>query len=145
MQDTPDVQNTPDLLQTNPGLLTTTHVRPLGATIIAILLVIQAILELFGVVAALTAFGSGAGGISIALIDLALAILSLVLVYGLWALKRWAFWAVVVIEVLSIAQHMFALTQPHANVASLIIRMIIPIAILIYFLADRRIRAAYRA
>jgi len=38
----------------------------------------------------------------------------------------------------------FAFTQPNANIWSIVAGMIIPIVILIYFLADANVRAAFR-
>jgi uncharacterized membrane protein (DUF2068 family) len=120
-----------------------TNKRLTGITILVIMLVLQGGLELLGIATAFVAFkGVLATGIGIA--NLSLVVATFVLVWGLWTLKPWAFWATVIIESLSLILRLFTIFQPNANVSSILLRMILPILILIYLFANRNIRAAFR-
>ena len=137
--------------------------RPLGVSIIAVLLAIQGIfflilgiLALVAVIVAANSAGTTVNGYAItgatvsaiagvlAGIFLVVGLVSLLFAWGLWTLKRWAFWATVIIEIISLINSVFAFTQPHANFWSAAVGMIIPIVILVYFLADANVRAAFR-
>jgi len=137
--------------------------RPLGVSIIAVLVAIQGIfflilgiLALVAVIAAANSAGTTVHGYAItgatvsaiagvlAGIFLVVGLVSLLFAWGLWTLKRWAFWATVIIEIISLINSVFAFTQPHANFWSAAVGMIIPIVILVYFLADANVRAAFR-
>src|SRR3954468_14085508 len=90
-----------------------TSQRPLGITIIAVLIGIGAILGICSGVVGLgfapaSLFGQGGGfgamfstGLS-AIITLVLAVISLAVAWGLWTLQPWAFWATVIVEVLTL-------------------------------------------
>ena len=137
--------------------------RPLGVSIIAVLVAIQGIfflilgiLALVAVIVAANSAGTTVNGYAItgatvsaiagvlAGIFLVVGLVSLLFAWGLWTLKRWAFWATVIIEIISLIGNVFAFTQPHANFWSDAVGMIIPIVILVYFLADANVRAAFR-
>jgi len=137
--------------------------RPLGVSIIAVLVAIQGIfflilgiLALVAVIVAANSAGTTVNGYAItgatvsaiagvlAGIFLVVGLVSLLFAWGLWTLKRWAFWATVIIEIISLINSVFAFTQPHANFWSAAVGMIIPIVILVYFLADANVRAAFR-
>jgi uncharacterized membrane protein (DUF2068 family) len=134
--------------------------RPLGVTIIAVLLIIAGVLELLlggltiaGVFAVghtitvhghtttahvVDALGSVLGGIS-----LVIGLVTLIFAWGLWTLKTWAFWLVVALEVFSLLRHLYEFTRPdHSNV-SIVLGMILPIVILLYFLLDPNVRNAF--
>ncbi len=102
--------------------------RPLGITIIAIVIGIQAILSII------------AGIQSLGVITLILGILSLLLAWGLWTLQSWAFWTAVVLEALNIISGLFSLGQGGYVIVSLIFSVLI----LLYLLRDRSVRAAFR-
>ena len=137
--------------------------RPLGVSIIAVLEAIQGIfflilgiLALVGVIAAANSAGTTVNGYAItgatlsivagvlSGIFLVVGLVSLLFAWGLWTLKRWAFWATVIIEIISLANSVFAFFQPHPNFWSSVTGMVIPIVILVYFLADANVRAAFR-
>jgi uncharacterized membrane protein (DUF2068 family) len=62
----------------------------------------------------------------------------------LWLLKRWAFWLTVIFQVISLLRHGLEFTQAtHPPVALIVAGMIIPAVILIYFLVDPNVRAAF--
>jgi uncharacterized membrane protein (DUF2068 family) len=77
-------------------------------------------------------------------IFLVVGLLSLLFSWGLWTLRRWAFWATVILQVISLANSVIAFTQAHANVALIIVGMINPILMLLYFLVNANVRAAFR-
>jgi uncharacterized membrane protein (DUF2068 family) len=134
--------------------------RPLGVTIIAVLLIIAGIFELVigglaiaaiftaghavavhghtTVAGVIDAVGGVLGGISIVV-----GIITLIFAWGLWALKRWAFWLTVILEGFSLLRHVFELIQPHTHIALIIAGMIIPVVILLYFLVDPNVRHAF--
>ncbi len=124
--------------------------RPLGITILAIILAIFGILALLGVILGFIGVsqlgGAVAGAATVALIIAAIfAIAYLVLAWGLWTLKPWAFWATVVVMVLSLLEALFGLIVQHTGLGlTSIIGLIIPIVVLIYLFADRNVRAAFR-
>src|SRR2546429_7857100 len=111
--------------------------RPLGITIIAIIVGIYGILGIIGGIGLLT------GGVTIlGLITLILGVLYLVLAWGLWTLQPWAFWATVVLEVITLINGIIALTQH--SVGSGLLNIVLSLIILIYLFADRNVRAAFR-
>jgi hypothetical protein len=119
--------------------------RPLGVTIIAIVVGIQGALLLIG--GALALFGifvPGVGGV-FAIIGIITILVGLLLLYfamSLWTLKPWAFWATVIIEIINVVFGLIALfsSREYVNIFGLILSAII----LIYFLADSNVRAAFR-
>ncbi|MEO9057470.1 MAG: hypothetical protein ACR2H5_17185 [Ktedonobacteraceae bacterium] len=135
--------------------------RPLGVSIIAIVLIIQAIFELLvGILAIVAIFAIGHAitthghtttgsvvdvlGGTLGGISLVIGILTLIFALGLWMLKRWAFWLTVIIEAISLVRHALGFLHPNSSTVSIVIGLIIPIAILLYFLVDRNVREAFR-
>ena len=116
-------------------MLQTGRSRPIGITIIAIIVAILGILSIIGGILLL---GSS---VTAGVIDIILGILQLILAWGLWTLQRWAFWATVILEVLTIIDGIFAWTTGSAGPG--IVAIIIAIIILIYLFADRNVRAAF--
>jgi uncharacterized membrane protein (DUF2068 family) len=126
-------------------MLHTPRERPLGVTIIAILLGIQAVLAIIGGIIVLVAatFANPLAGLLVGWIPLAIGILSFVLAWGLWTLKPWAFWVTVVLEIVYILINVFSFTRPNGNAFSIFGGGIISLIILIYLLVDRHVRAAF--
>lgn len=118
----------------------TTRSRPLGITIIAIIMGIQGILGIISGIMLLA--GSGGGLFAAGIITLVLGVLYLILAWGLWTLQTWAFWATVVLEVIALLDGIFALGQ--SGFFSGIVNVVLAIVILIYLFADRNVRAAFR-
>ncbi len=128
-------------------LTSTTRRRPLGITIIAILLFIQAIVQIiFGLIAF---FGTSAlsltAGLLVGWIPLAIGILLFVLAWGLWTLKPWAYWTTLVLEIINIVLNLFNLGQPNHSIFGILSGGIISIIIVIYMLVDRNVREAFRS
>ena len=119
--------------------------RPLGVTIIAILVGIQGVLLLIGgILAFFGIFIPGVGGVFavISSITILIAVLILYFAMSLWTLKPWAFWATVIIEIINVVFGLIALFSGRewVNVFGLILSAII----LIYFLVSSNVRAAFR-
>ena len=116
--------------------------RPLGITIIAIIMAIQGILGIIAGILSLTASGANPAFAVAGIITLILGVLYLVLAWGLWTLQPWAFWATVVLEVIALINGIFALSQH--NTSTGLLNIVIALIILIYLFADRNVRAAFR-
>jgi uncharacterized membrane protein (DUF2068 family) len=110
--------------------------RPLGITVIAIIVAIYGILAVLG---GITLLGVSA---TAGVFTLILAVMELVLAWGLWNLRSWAFWATVVVEVLSLVNSIYALAL--GNSFDAFISILIALAVLIYLFADPNVRAAFR-
>jgi uncharacterized membrane protein (DUF2068 family) len=122
--------------------------RPTGVTIIAILSAIGGVL---GLLASLVLLGLGAAGAAAGLgglafiagiIVLAYSILSLVLAYGFWTLKPWAWPLGVGVQAVGILQ---AILQ-FANDSSQIVNLVISIAIagvILWYLFQPHVKAAF--
>jgi hypothetical protein len=129
-----------------------TKSRPVGVTIIAVLLAIQGAIEvIYGLLVLIAApgfvtlYGNTAVVVRVSPWGFLISgILALILAYGLWTLQRWAFWVTVILEILNLiggTVALFTLYYPWAVLLS----MVIPAVILIYFLADSNVRAAFGA
>lgn len=110
--------------------------RPLGITIIAIIVGIYGILGIIGGIALLSA--STILGVT----TIVMGVLELILAWGLWTLQPWAFWATVILEVLALLNGIFAFTQ--GSTGGGIVAIVIALIVLIYLFADRNVRAAFR-
>src|SRR5947207_8747353 len=122
-----------------------TERRPLGITIIAILLFIQAIFEIVG--GFFSFFGSvihnPLSGLLVGWIPLVVGILLFILAWGLWTLKPWAYWITLIFEIVNIVLHLLGYSQTH-SIFAIIIGGIISIIIVIYLLVDRIVRRSFR-
>lgn len=119
--------------------------RPLGITIISILMFIQAIFEI--VVGFFSFFGSvissPLAGLLVGWVPLAIGVLLFILAWGLWTLKPWAYWATLILEIVNIVLHFLGYSQVHSLFA-IISGGIISIIIVIYLLVDGNVRRAFR-
>ena len=114
-----------------------TRARPLGISIIAVILAIQGILGVIGGILLL------AGGVpALGIITLILGVLYLVLAWGLWTLQPWAFWGTVILEALTLISGIFGLTTGRAGNG--ILSLIFAVVVLVYMFADRNVREAFR-
>jgi uncharacterized membrane protein (DUF2068 family) len=101
--------------------------RPLGVTIIAILVAIGGIAQII--------FGLQFLGI----IAVVLGILTLVLAWGLWTLQPWAFWSTIILEAINAVENLL-----NIRYGGSIIGLLIPVVIIAYMLLDRNVRVAFR-
>jgi uncharacterized membrane protein (DUF2068 family) len=114
----------------------TTRSRPLGVTIIA---VIMAVLGIFDIIGGIVIMGSYS---TLGIITLIIGVLYLILAWGLWTLQTWAFWGTVILAVLTIINGIFGIGG--GVPATGIVSLILAIVVLIYMFADRNVRAAFR-
>ena len=103
--------------------------RPLGITIMAIIVGVQGI---FTIIAGLQFLGT---------ISIVLGVLTLLLAWGLWTLQSWAFWTAVALEIVDVINDLLALRQ---GATAVIPSLIVSGLILIYLLGDESVRAAFR-
>jgi len=127
-----------------------TRQRPLGITIIAIVLGIIGILTLLAVIlgfVGVAVFVNNKVLDVIATIVLVfgavVAIAEIVVAWGLWTLKVWAYWTAVVVEAIRVVHGLYDWLIAH-NPGVSIVSLIIAIVILVYLLADPNVRAAFR-
>ena len=118
--------------------VTTRRARPLGISIIAIIMTIQGILAIIG---GIILIGTATYA-TLGIITLILGVIYLILAWGLWTLQTWAFWGTVIFEILTIINGIFGLGRgvPSTGILSLIFAIVV----LIYLFADRNVRAAFR-
>jgi uncharacterized membrane protein (DUF2068 family) len=116
-------------------MLNINRTRPLGITIIAIVMAIYGILAIIGGIAFL-----GSNSV-LGITSLIMGILELVLAWGMWTLQKWAFWTTVVLEVLAVLNGIFAFAG--RSTAGGIFGVVIALLILIYLFADRNVRPAF--
>ena len=122
--------------------------RPLGITIIAILLFISAIIEIIGGISSVigTTPTGTMSDVLLGWFPLAMGVIELVLAWGLWTLKPWAYWGTLLVEIVNILIHFFGflgLPQTHSALA-VISGGIVSIIIVIYLLVDRNVRRAFQ-
>ena len=116
----------------------TTRARPLGITIISIIMAIEGIL---GIIGGIVMISSGTYS-TLGITTLVLAVINLILAWGLWTVQTWAYWGTVILEILVIINGIFGLGRgvPSTGILSLIFAIVV----LIYMFADRNVRAAFR-
>lgn len=130
-----------------------TRRRPIGVSIIAVLVAITGILTLISAFSWF--FGAGVFGFRLSgsirvdaiwygLFGLVIGLIQLYFAWGLWTLQRWAYLAVVIIEILNLVLTIVSWTHGYFNWTSFLVNMIIPVVILVYFLADGDVREAFR-
>jgi uncharacterized membrane protein (DUF2068 family) len=115
--------------------LLSSQMRPLGVTIIAILVALGGVLGIIFALAALAAAPA------LAIYGLIIGVLYLVLAWGLWTLKPWAFWTTVIFEAIGLIGAIIGLVQRQGTS---VVSLIFPIVVLVYMLMDRNVRAAFR-
>ena len=123
--------------------------RPLGITIIAILLFISAVIEIIGGISSVigTTHTSTISNVLLGWFPLVIGVIALVLAWGLWTLKPWAYWGTLLVEIVNILVHFFGflgLPRTHSALA-VISGGIVSIIIVIYLLVDRNVRRAFQA
>ncbi len=129
--------------------ITRTHSRPTGISIIAVLLFIAAALDIvYGLLAmfSVPTFVITANATWVVDVSpwgfLIAGLLAFLVGYGLWTLRGWAFWAVVILEFANLLFGTVLLFSAF-NIWAVLLSMVIPAAILIYFFADSHVREAF--
>ncbi|HYT35227.1 MAG TPA: hypothetical protein VEL69_09340 [Ktedonobacteraceae bacterium] len=140
-------------------LLETPRKRPLLITIMALLLALQgAVWLVLGVLAFIGVITNGkidvlGAASDIASLDvlsvtwLVSAVAALFFSWALWTLKRWAFWATLIIELGNILAGTLLLIRPNPlypySLGEIVVSMIIAIIVLVFFLVDAKVRQAF--
>jgi uncharacterized membrane protein (DUF2068 family) len=114
--------------------------HPFLITVLAVLLALQAIAWL---IIGITTLLSVGGFLAVTLLIMGLA--GLILSWGLWTLKRWAFWITVVISAIDIIIDIFGWIQPQPGIT---VRELVPNMVLSAFILVAlfmpEVRAAFR-
>ena len=123
--------------------------RPLGVTILAVLALIAAIPALFG---GLALVGVATFGTEVPVPDtfmyavgagtLLYAGLSLVLAYGFWTTRSWAWVAGLALQAIGIVTAVSQFANGERYLASMIAGLVLPVVIVIYLLQPR-VKAAF--
>jgi hypothetical protein len=124
--------------------------RPTGITVMAVLSAIGGVfgllaaVALLGVGAAVGATGNGLGGLAAiaGIIVLAYSVLSLVLAYGFWTLKPWAWPLGIGVQALGIIQAVLQFMDNSTNVVSLVISLAIA-GVILWYLYQPHVKAAF--
>jgi uncharacterized membrane protein (DUF2068 family) len=126
--------------------LSTPRKRPLGITIISILMFIQAIIVVIGGLFIFlgSVVVSPIEGLLLGWVPLAEGVLILILAWGLWTLKTWAYWGTLILEILFIVLHFLELGQPHHSLFGVFASSLVDIIIVIYLLVDGNVKRAFR-
>jgi hypothetical protein len=134
--------------------------RPLGVTILSILIGIEGLgALLIGILAigALSAIGARFGahghaalssaffiiGWILGILPLVIGIIILVVAVGLFLLKSWAFWITIVASAIFLLRQIYELFQPRDSYTLIIIGLIIPVIVLLYLLLDPNVRRSF--
>lgn len=140
-------------------LLETPRKRPLLITILAFLLAVEGVVWfVLGFLAFLAVITNGSFNVYgasaaadlidvISVTGLVSGVLYLFFAWALWTLKRWAFWATLILEFLNIISGILLLTRPKPlypqGVGQIALSMIIAIFILACFLISSKVREAF--
>ncbi len=125
--------------------------RPCGVVLMSFLLLIQGVFMLFsglfgllGFVVLIFDISKGGALLAHGLISFILGVLSIVLSIGMFALARWAFWATVFVALFNLITSVTILVQTSFVSWGQIFSVAISLVILLYFLLDANVRAAFR-
>ena len=120
--------------------------RPLGITIIAILLFISAVIAIIsGIFIFISStLSSPIDGLLLGWIPLALGVVTFIVAWGLWTLKPWAYWVTLIVEIVSIVLNLFSLGRPEHSALGVISGGLVSVIIVIYLLVDGNVRRAFR-
>lgn len=111
--------------------------RPVGITIIAVLIGVGAVL---GVVAGVGAITLGA--VLLGLLTLVLSGAYLYVAWGLWHLKPWAWLLTIIVQGLGLLSDVISVAVGAATGADYL-SMLLGVIIIVYLLTDKNVRAAF--
>jgi hypothetical protein len=124
--------------------------RPIGVTIVGILVGVQSLVLLLVGLITIQAAATDKGEViailaATGVVSLVFGLFSFFLCRALLALKRWAFRGTIVLQALSLLGSLVEISLANASFSATLSGIILPIVILVYFLADRSVREAFRA
>lgn len=126
--------------------------RPIGINIIAVFLAFSGLLALTGAmlnfVSVSREFGrmpnhTAAFLLTLGVISSFLSIYSFALVYGLWTLKRWAFWSTLALEVILLIQNIVLWLMHVYTPVAFILNSLAPLLIMGYLFFNQEVRATF--
>jgi hypothetical protein len=125
--------------------------RPVGVTIISILDGILGVLYILGGILTFSLGSAAAGrvpaagtlGATAGVIFVIIGIITLVLAWGLWSLKKWAYWITAVLQALSLLFGLISIVGGNHS-ANTVIQTVIALIVVVYLFADQNVRAAFR-
>jgi uncharacterized membrane protein (DUF2068 family) len=130
--------------------------RPFGIAVLAVLLFISGLLDLAVVVLGLLGIpmwnmriaaphmsqvNQTSEVVTVALL-LALSLLPLLLARGLWNLKHWAYWAMLLLEAINVTFGVLSLIN-HQPEQQTLLTLAVPVLILLYLLLDHNVHVAF--
>ena len=130
--------------------------RPFGIAVLAVLLFISGLLDLAVVVLGLLGkpvwnmrfvaphmpqVNQTSEVVTVALL-LALSLLPLLLARGLWNLKPWAYWAMLLLEAINVTFGVVSLIN-HQPEQQTLLTLAVPVLILLYLLLDHNVHVAF--
>jgi uncharacterized membrane protein (DUF2068 family) len=78
------------------------------------------------------------------IVELVLGIASIVIGWGLWSLKQWAYWAAVILQILGILLSIYIFST-NSSVGLLAFQLVIHAVVLIYLFTSSQVRKAFRS
>lgn len=116
-------------------------IRPLGITVLAALVSLQALDDLLSFLVGLST-GNVVGLVVVGVLTIA----TLALAIGLWRMRPWAFWTAIAVEAIYLlfTFNLAFSTSPAVVIERVILEVIIPLVVLICLFAVRNVRVAIR-
>ncbi len=121
---------------------TAPRIQPLGLRLGAVLLLLFSIFGLMNAFTGMFVWREHALLITFYIVDSILSLLELTLVWALWSLRPWAFWATVSIESICIAFALFT-SAIWRLPPSLLTSLVFPIAIILCLFVDPNVRSLF--
>lgn len=123
-----------------------TRKRPVGITLITLLLCIQGVLAMVVAFVSLSIITRIPFVIIVFIISVVIGFVCLVLAWGLWTLKSWAFGATVAVQIFSIVYTLLnvVLMPPKNTFNATLENLLFPVIILLYLFVDKNVRKAFR-
>lgn len=116
--------------------------RPLGVSLLAIFWAGNGILTLLSVIWTIATGNMGFLTIFFTIFNLFGGLIALLIAYGLWTLKSWGFWSVVLMAGIDVAQGALALATGAVSIDT-VVPLAFAVLILIYLFIDRSVRASF--
>ena len=133
---------------------TLSNKRPIGISIIAIFLAFSGLIILTGAMLNFVSVSREIGRmpsstaaflLTLGVVSAFLSIYSFALVYGLWTLKRWAFWATLALEVILLIQNIVLWAMHAYTPIAFIVNSLVPLLIISYLFFNQEVRATFDA
>ena len=118
---------------------TETKRRPVGVSIIAILMWLSGVAEIISALLAVRILPA------LGVVDLVLGIATIAVGCGLWSLKQWSYRTAVILFIILILVDLYYLfSGSHLPIGVVVFHLIIRVLVLVYLLVDSKVRLAFR-